>query len=91
MPDSGASSVVAVPARLQDVIEADDVALDVRVGVCDAVPYPACAARLTTTEGMNSPNMRSTALLSAMESRKNTKRSPYALSRSSLPCFSLTS
>ena len=40
VPDSGASSVVAVPARLQNVVEADDVALDVRVRVCDAVPYP---------------------------------------------------
>ena len=40
MPDSGASSVVTVPARLQDVVESDDVALDVRVWVGDAVPYP---------------------------------------------------
>ena len=35
-----ASSIVAVAARLQDVVESDQVALYVRVGIGDAVPDP---------------------------------------------------
>ena len=46
VPDSGASSVVAVPARLQDVVESDDVALDVRVGIGDAVPDPCLGSQV---------------------------------------------
>ena len=55
MPDSGASSVVAVPARLQDVVEADDVALDVRVGVGDAVPYPRLCGEIDHHRGPEFP------------------------------------
>ena len=52
---------------------------------------PAWAARLTTTDGLNSPNMRFTASLSAMDSWKKTNLSPYFLSPSSRSCLSLTS
>ena len=40
MLHAGASSVVAVAAGLQDVVESDQVALYVRVGIGDAVPDP---------------------------------------------------
>ena len=40
MLNAGASSVVAVAAGLQDVVESDQVALYVRVGIGDAVPDP---------------------------------------------------
>ena len=40
MLHAGASSVVAVTARLKDVVESDEVALYVRVGIGDAVPDP---------------------------------------------------
>ena len=40
MLHAGASSVVAVAARLKDVVESDEVALYVRVGIGDAVPDP---------------------------------------------------
>ena len=55
MPDSGASSVVAVPARLQDVVESDDVALDVRVGIGDAVPYPRLCGEIDHHRGPEFP------------------------------------
>ena len=46
MLHAGASSVVAVAAGLQDVVESDQVALDVRVGVCDAVPDPGLGCKV---------------------------------------------
>ena len=46
MLHTGASSVVAVTARLQDVVESDQVALDVRVGIGDAVPDPSLSGKV---------------------------------------------
>lgn len=46
VPDSGASSVVTVLARLQNVVEADDVALYVRVRIGDAVPDPCLGSQV---------------------------------------------